>query len=165
MYYIAAYGSILLRDATRLYPRLLLGMQISPILSASTLRIRDIPYPAVTDDYLKITVAFNPTTYLPYVIRSYENHLIFGNSSSDIVVYNYTSVNGVQFPRRIKLMYNEDNMLIDTLIDSIEVNPNFPSGFFDGLPLNQVNQTALMIPPLPAMASNEYGDAEVFENA
>ncbi len=161
----ASLARVLLRDAIRLYPKLLLGMQITPVLTATTLNVRGVCYPAVTDVYLNITVTFKTDTYLPYIVRSYEDHHIFGRSSSDFVLYNYTFVSGVQFPRRIKLMYNEDNMLIDTLIDKIEVNPKFPSDYFVGLPADQINNTALRIPPLPPMPSAEYGDAEVFENS
>lgn len=139
-------------------------MQVTPVLTATTLTMHGISYPAVTDEYLNITVAFKPDTYLPYIVRSYEDHHIYGNSTSDFVLYNYTTVAGVQFPRRIKLMYNEDNMLIDTLIDTVEVNPTFTADFFQSIPLSQVNQTLLQIPPVPPMPSTEYGDAEVFEN-
>ena len=139
-------------------------MQLTPVLIATTLTMHGISYPAVTDAYLNITVAFEPDTHLPYIIRSYEDHHIYGNSTSDFVVYNYTAVAGVRFPRRIKLMYNEDNMLIDTLIDTVEVNPSFPSDFFQGLPVSEVNRTLLQISPVPPSPSAEYGDAEVFEN-
>ena len=160
----AAYANVLLRDATRLYPKLLLAFQVAPNAAASTLVVRDVPYPAVTDTDLNITIAFRPDTFLPYIIRSYEYHDIFGKSSNDFVVYNYTEVAGVQFPRRIKIVYNEDSLLLDTLIDTVEVNPSFPSGFFQGLPSSQVHETAFKIPPAPAAPSVEYGEAEVFEN-
>lgn len=137
---------------------------MTQVFTAHTLTVRGVSYPAITDPYQNITVAFNPETHFPYIIRSYEDHAIYGNSSSDFVVYNYTSVAGVQFPRRIKLMYNEDNMLIDSLIDTIEVNPSFSADYFVGLPESEIQSTALQIPPVPAMASSEYGDAEVFEN-
>jgi len=126
----ASLARVFLRDATRLYPRLLLGIQISPIIFASTLTYHGIQYPAVTDVYLGITVAINPDTYLPYLVRSYEDHHIYGNSTSDFVLYNYTAIAGVQYPHRIKLMYNEDSLLIDTIIGDVAVNPSFPSDFF-----------------------------------
>lgn len=159
----AIYANILLRDATRLYPKLLLAFQAAPSTAASSLVVRDVPYPAVTNSELNITIAFRPDTFLPYIIRSYEYHHIFGKSSNDFVVYNYTEVSGVQFPRRIKIVYNEDNLLLDMLIDTVEVNPSFQSGFFQGLPASQVNTTAFKIPPVPATPSVEYGEAEVFE--
>jgi hypothetical protein len=153
-----------LRDATRLYPRLLLGIEISPVIFVTTLMYHGIPYPAVTDVYLGITVAFKPDTYLPYIVRSYEDHKIFGNSTSDFILYNYTSVAGVQFPRWIKLMYNEDNLLIDTLIDTVTVNPAFPKDFFQGIPLSEIPNTELQIPPLALQPSAEYRDAEVLKS-
>lgn len=143
----------------------MLAFQASPNTAASTLLVRDVPYPAVTDTDLNITIAFRPDTFLPYIIRSYEYHDIFGKSSNDFVIYNYTEVAGVQFPRRIKIVYNEDNLLLDTLIDTIEVDPKFPSEFFQGLPSSQVKETAFKIAPTPASPSVEFGEAEVFENA
>ena len=71
---------------------------------------------------------------------------------------------GVMFPRRYHLMYNLDSLLLDFLVGDIEVNPNFPSDYFQGLPASEIKNTALQIPPTPAMASPEYSDAEVFEN-
>lgn len=121
-------------------------------------------YPAITDPGLNITVAFRPDTFLPYLIRSYENHSIYGRSSNDYVVSNYTTVAGVKFPRRIKVVYNEDNLLVDTLIGDVKINPPFPLGFFDGLPESQINQTAFKSPPVPAEPSKQYDEAEVFEN-
>lgn len=126
--------------------------------------MRGVKYPALTDASLAITVAFKPDTFLPYVVRSYEDHQIFGKSTSDYVLYNYTTVEGLLFPQRIKLMYNEDSMLIDTLIDTIKVNPTFAPDYFQGIPLSMVNNTIGKIPPVPAAASIVYGDAEVFEN-
>lgn len=61
-------------------------------------------------------------------------------------------------------MYNEENLLIDTVIDTVEVNPKFPAGFFDGLPLGQTSNTELGLPPLAPQSSTPYGDAEVFDN-
>ena len=160
----AALANVLLRDATRLYPKLLLGFSVTPELELLSATSNGIEYPALRDAYLNMTVLFDPGTYLPHIIRVYEDHHIFGNSTNDYVVYNYTTVAGVKFPRRFKLMYNEDNLLIDFLVDIINVNPSFPAGFFDGLPENQINNTILQIPRVPAMGSAVYGDAEVFEN-
>ena len=161
----AAFANILLRDAARLYPKLLLGFKATPVLQASTLVSHGVSYPALTDAYLNITVAFDSKTFLPHIVRAYEDHHIFGNSTSDFILYNYTAVAGVQIPRRIKLMYNEDNLLVDALIGDIEANPKFSQGYFDGLPQSAISQTALQISPRPAAASAEYGDAEVFEFA
>ena len=124
--------------------------------------MRGVSYPSITDTSLNITIAFRPDTFLPYIVRSYEDHQIYGRSENDYILYNYTSVAGVQFPRRIKIIYN-DQQIFDTLIDTIDVNPNFPANFFQGLPENQIKSTVFASPPAPAKASSEYGDAEVFE--
>jgi hypothetical protein len=126
--------------------------------------VRSLEYPSVTDSNLNLTVIFDPETYLPYLIRAYEDHHVFGKSSNDFVVYNYTSVAGVQIPRRIKIMYNDQHMLLDSIYDTIEANPSFPSGYFDGIPVSEIKSTELGLSPSPAMIEVEYGDAEVFEN-
>ena len=137
----------------------------SAFTTASTISVRDLQYPSITDNSLNLTVIFDPTTHLPYLIRAYEDHHIFGRSTNDFVVYNYTSVGGVQIPRRIKVYYNDQHMLLDTLYDNTEINPSFPSTYFDGIPTTQVSNTELGLMPSPAMmAEAEYGDAEVFEN-
>jgi hypothetical protein len=163
--YSAAYTRILVRDATRLSPKLLLMMQAnSAFTTASMITVRDVQYPSITDNSLNLTVILDPTTHLPYLIRTYEDHHIFGKSSNDFVVYNYTAVGGVQIPRRIKVYYNDQHMLLDTIYDNIEINPSFGSGYFDGIPTAQVANTELGLMPSPATAEAEYGDAEVFEN-
>jgi hypothetical protein len=54
-------------------------------------------------------------------------------------------------------------MLFDSIIGDVQVNPQFPKGFFDGIPLSQVNSTELGLPPLAQAPSTEYGEADVFE--
>jgi hypothetical protein len=136
----------------------------SAFTTASMITIRDLQYPSVTESSLNLTVIFDPTTHLPYLIRVYEDHHIFGHSSNDFVVYNYTSVGGVQIPRRIEVYYNDQHMLLDTLYDNIEINPSFASEYFEGIPTVEVANTELGLMPSPAMVEAEYGDAEVFEN-
>ena len=110
-------------------------------LNASVVQVRKNNYPAITDNKLSLTVLLDPVTYLPYTIRAYEDHLICDRSTNDLVVYNYTSVAGVQLPQRIKIMYNEENMLLDMLTGPPKANPTFPAGYFDGLPVNEVKNT------------------------
>ena len=132
-------------------------------LNTSMVQVRKNNYPAITDNKLNLTVLLDPVTYLPYTIRAYEDHLIYGRSANDLVVYNYTSVAGVQLPQRIKIMYNEENMLLDMLTGPPKANPTFPAGYFDGLPVSEVKNTFLQVPPSPPTPSKEYGEAEVFE--
>ena len=121
---------MLLRDATRLSPKLLLLFASDRHLNASSISSNGVTYPAVTAPSLNITIGFQPHSYLPSIIRSYEDHHIYGLSTSDFKVYNYTTVSGVKFPRRIKLYYNENNLVLDTIYDKVKVNPQFAGDFF-----------------------------------
>ncbi|KAF5236593.1 hypothetical protein FANTH_11204 [Fusarium anthophilum] len=127
---LAAY---LIFDAERMSPKLL-----STILSNNnySTSLEDagmgLKLPAVHDKTLDLTVLFNPDTKLPYIIRSYEDHGIFGNSTQDLVVYNYTTVDGVEFPGRFKIMYNKQHILMDYQVDTVIVNPNLDPKVFDG---------------------------------
>ena len=132
-------------------------------ITASTIQVRKNSYPALTDNKLNLTVLLDPVTYLPYSIRAYEDHHIYGMSANDLVVYNYTTVAGVQLPQRIKIMYNEENMLLDMLTYPPKANPKFEPGYFDGIPLSQVKNTEFGFSPAPAAKSDIYGEAEVFE--
>jgi hypothetical protein len=160
---VAYQANLFLREAVRLYPKLLLGFSVTPNLEALTITSHGLKYPALRDAYLSITVAFDPVTYLPHIIRAYEAHKIYGNSTNDFVVYNYTTINNVKFPQRIKLLYNEDSLLQDLLIDTIEVNPTFPDNYFEGLPASEIKNTFFQSPPQNPATSTEFGDAEIFE--
>ena len=122
------------------------------------------PYPSVHDPSLNLTVLFDPETYLPYVVRAYENHRLFGLSTNDFVLNNYTAIDGIQFPQYIHTMYNERNLLVHTIRDAITINPSFAAGFFDGLSQDLIAQTGSQLKPAAAEVSTEYDAAEVFEN-
>ena len=133
-------------------------------LTAMSVVVNDVALnPAIHDFSTNLTIIFDPDTYLPSRIRAYEDHLILGRSTNDIILYNYTKTNGVQFARNIKLLYNEDTMLQEILYDSITVNPTLSADFFAPLPESEVNKTLFGIPPIPPQVSEEYGAAEVFE--
>lgn len=70
-------------------------------LTASTVDVRGVQFPAITGSVLNLTVILDSQSMLPYIIRAYENHHIYGNSCNDLVVYTHTSVGGVQLPRRL----------------------------------------------------------------
>ncbi|KAI9851247.1 MAG: hypothetical protein M1838_004166 [Thelocarpon superellum] len=157
-YTVPAQTDILVREATRLSPALLLLMQgHNGTLNASTLSIKGTSYPAITDRSLNLTVFIDPQTFLPCIVRANEDHHIYGPSTNDLVLYNYTAVGGVQFPQRIKIMYNEASLLLDMITSPPQVNPSFPNGFFDGPPMPAQG------PNEPVSSSTEYGSAEVFE--
>jgi hypothetical protein len=86
----------------------------------------------VHDKTLDVTVLFDPTTKLPYMIRSYEDHGIYGISTQDLLTYNYVSVDGVRFPSHFKTIYNKRHLLMDYQVDTVVVNPDLDPEFFDG---------------------------------
>ena len=162
----AAYANLLVRDAWRLSPALVLSMAAaSPsTLTSMGMSVNDVASnPAIYDCSKNLTVIFDPYTYLPKRIRAHEDHHILGPSTNDIMIYNYTNTDGIMFPRNLKLLYNQDMMLEEVLYDSITVNPNLSADFFAPLPMAAVNQTLFGIPPTKPEPSEEYGEAEVFE--
>ena len=89
----------------RLSPKLLLMMESHrQDLQFSSVTVRGVQYPSIVDNKLNLTVVLDPESKLPYLVRAYEDHHIFGYSANDLVVYNYTSLGGVQLPRRLKYM-------------------------------------------------------------
>ena len=121
------------------------------------------PHPTLTDSTTNLTIIFDPKAFLPTRVRALEDHQVFGPSTSDLVLYNYTEVDGIKFPRNFKILYNLDVMLIETLVDVITVNPTFEADFFDGLPLDEVNSTVFKNAPTAPQESEIYTPAEVFE--
>lgn len=110
----------------------------------------------VYDPELDITIIFDPLSHLPYIIRSYEDNNVFGRSTSDLQIYNYTLVDGVMFPQRFVWVYN-GAVLEDFVVSDIIVNPGFPADYFDGLPANTLP------PRAPPRKDPEYGHAELGE--
>ncbi|KAM5344605.1 hypothetical protein ACJ41O_013140 [Fusarium nematophilum] len=88
----------------------------------------------VYDGTLDISVAFDKDTHLPYLIRSRENHSFFGPSTHDLIVHDYTTVNGVRFPRRFKTIYNREHVLTDYSVGDVIVNSGISSERLNGPP-------------------------------
>ncbi|KAH7166477.1 hypothetical protein EDB81DRAFT_839002 [Dactylonectria macrodidyma] len=91
------------------------------------------------DSHLELTVIFDPSTNLPYIVRTFEDHPIHGASTFDLYLTDYKTVEGLKFPHQIQSVYNStsrnlDAVLEDFTIEKTTVNPKFPSGFFDGIP-------------------------------
>ncbi len=163
---IAFLANVLVRDATRLSPKLLLDFQQHPLaLSAEEIYYHSAgPYPSVHDHTLNLTVLLDPESYLPFVVRAYENHRIFGPSTNDYILSNHTAIDGIQIPQTVHTLYNQENMLGHTIRDVITLNPRFEAGYFDGINKSEIANTGSQLPPTPAEASSEYGPAEVYEN-
>lgn len=88
-----------------------------------------------------MSVIFDPSSNLPYIVRTIEDHYIYGPSTNDLYLTNYTAVDGIHFPHHIQTVYNSsqnlDAPLEDYVVEEVIPNPDFPSGFFNGLPEDQ----------------------------
>jgi len=164
---LAFYADVLVRDAWRFSPAIVRKLQsANGTLSTSAIEINDGRFhPAITDSSINLTVIFDPETYLPARVRAYENHPIFGPSTNDVVMYNYTTANVISLPQNVKLLYNEDLMLQEILFDTFEINPSLSPDFFEGLPIAISNQTFSGAPPVPAQHSEIFSPAEIFESS
>ncbi|EXF77874.1 hypothetical protein CFIO01_04128 [Colletotrichum fioriniae PJ7] len=124
-------ASYLISEAYKWHPLLL-----STILSNNNFTSRQgatgagITLPGVHDDTLDLTVLFDPATNLPYIIRSYEDHPFFGESTHDLLVHDYNEVKGFQVPQRFKTIYNGKHLIGDYRADQTIINGDLPSDFF-----------------------------------
>ncbi|MCJ1328032.1 hypothetical protein MMC10_004707 [Thelotrema lepadinum] len=118
---------------------------------------------------------------LPYMVRSYEQHMTLGNSTSDVIFSNYSTFGAVILPQRVQTVYNAFNMIEDFFVDNISINPTWPPNYFEAesnttrsaplqseeYPRSEVHEffeTALWGGPFPFDASNvtvEYPVPEV----
>ncbi|KAH7141949.1 hypothetical protein EDB81DRAFT_899393 [Dactylonectria macrodidyma] len=89
-----------------------------------------IEVPTVHDETTGLAILFDPDTHLPHIIRSYEDHPFFGASTHDLLVYNYTEVEGVQFPQRFKTIYNSKHVIGDYAADQVLTNVYQTEQFF-----------------------------------
>ena len=111
-------------------------------------------FPSLNDAGLELSLIMDPTTHLPYAVRSHEQHQIFGNSTSDLVLTNYSSVGELLLPHRLQTVYNSDDVLEDFIADTVTVNPDFATDYFD------ISSSAQ---PKPPPRSTEYPRSEVHE--
>ncbi|KAH7139969.1 hypothetical protein B0J13DRAFT_478345 [Dactylonectria estremocensis] len=134
----AALAEYLVLHGNMLDPRLLLRLKSSNATSASEMTINNVKLLSVHDSDLDLTVIFDPATNLPYIVRTFEDHAIYGASTFDLYLNDYKTVEGLNFPHQIQSVYNSssqnlDAVLEDYTIEQITLNPKFPSGFFDGI--------------------------------
>ncbi|EXM19340.1 hypothetical protein FOTG_12595 [Fusarium oxysporum f. sp. vasinfectum 25433] len=84
----------------------------------------------------KLLLIVDPDTYLPYIIRTEEQHPIYGYATKDVYLSNYKEVQGIKFPHTIQTIYNSSSqrlgvVLEDFVIDKINATVEFPKDFFD----------------------------------
>ncbi|KAL1849686.1 hypothetical protein Daus18300_013187 [Diaporthe australafricana] len=128
-------------------------------------------YVAIAHSQLNLTLLVDQTTNIPHAIRSTENHALYGESTSDLVLTGYSNVsvgNDAFFalPHRLQTIYDSQYVLEDVLIDKITINPRFPDSFFDGrAPLSDPEDQSQNqgMAPVKAEQSPEYPRSEVHE--
>ena len=133
---------------------------IKQFVAAPSIRVCEVqdPFtgvvlPALEHPDLDLTLVVN--NGLPYMVRSYEQHVIFGNSSSDVIFSNYSTFGSILLPRRLQTVYNVFNMIEDFFVDNILINPSWPPDYF-----SPNSNTTRMAPA----QSEEYPRSEVHES-
>ncbi|KAF9776610.1 hypothetical protein IL306_005184 [Fusarium sp. DS 682] len=103
--------------------------------------VNGIKFPAVLDSQLDILLIIHPDTYLPYIVRTTEDHPIYGNCTKDIYLSDYKYVKGVQFPHTFQTVYDSgqriSTVLEDFVIDKVKINQGIPDSFFRSLPADK----------------------------
>ncbi|RKL42685.1 hypothetical protein BFJ70_g4380 [Fusarium oxysporum] len=118
----------------------------------------------VRDPSQELTVIFDPKASLPYIIRTIEDHPIYGESTKDLYLSSYKVVQGIKFAHTVQTIYNSTNqgvnpVLEDFIIDKVIINPSFPSKFFDGISKDKSlapKSAAKKIPGISAGLMTEY---------
>lgn len=112
----------------------------------------------VFDQSLNISVLFDPDTYLPFAIRTYEDHPFFGPSPNDLRVYDYIRVDGLMIPRHFKVMYNNKRLITDFLADEVSVNFDVDPSFFNVSAERGDLNTPVVDPALTAYIGEKYAN-------
>jgi hypothetical protein len=81
---------------------------------------------------LEVSVIFDQENNRPWIIRSLDDHPIFGPSTYDLVLKNYTQVDGILYPTRIQTILNNKHLIMDYEIGQILANPTFDAATFSG---------------------------------
>ncbi|RKK46140.1 hypothetical protein BFJ66_g8691 [Fusarium oxysporum f. sp. cepae] len=142
-------------DAALTYHLVLQAQMLSPHL---------LYHPMVRDPSQELTVIFDPKASLPYIIRTIEDHPIYGESTKDLYLSSYKVVQGIKFAHTVQTIYNSTNqgvnpVLEDFIIDKVIINPSFPSKFFDGISKDKSlapKSAAKKIPGISAGLMTEY---------
>ncbi|KAF5018931.1 hypothetical protein F66182_9073 [Fusarium sp. NRRL 66182] len=142
--YLISEASIAPKRLTATLAKIRTSQQITARMEESTMGVQvpagktDIPNAmrteangrAVHDESTGIVVLLDSDTYLPHIVRSYSDHPIFGPSTYDLLVYNYTEVEGVQFPQRFKSIVNNKHVTAEYVADQILINSNHAPDLF-----------------------------------
>lgn len=125
-------------------------------------------FPTLIHHDLHLELLVTNGTWLPYAVRSREQHNVWGLSTSDVVFSNFTAVavgnsHSIKFPSRIQTIYNGRYVLEDFVNDKVTVNPTFTSDFFDAAPPNNPAAPPASFHPHAPHTDDEYPRSEVHE--
>ena len=133
---------------------------IKQFIAAPSLRVSEVQdlftgvvLPALRHDDLDLTLVVS--NGLPYMVRSYEQHMIFGNSTSDVIFSNYSTFGSIFLPQRVQTVYNTFNMIEDFFVDNVDINPWWSPEYFE--PKSNATRMA-------PIQSEEYPRSEVHES-
>ena len=126
-------------------------------------------YSELVHETLGLSLLVNTTNHIPYAVRSMEQHLVFGNSTNDVLLVAWKNVqfeasatkHTVMLPHRLQTVYNSMSVLEDFIIDSILVNGVLQSDFFATKPAPK--GTGGGTNPQHPATSPEYPRSEVHE--
>lgn len=119
---------------------------------------------AIESKKIGLTLLLNEKSRLPYKVRSVEHHPTFGNTTSDLLLSNYSSVavsgtpHYLRLPQQLQTLYSSEVILEEFRADSININPVLDSDFF--LPTADAHALSPRQPPIPSV---EYPRSEIHE--
>ena len=132
-------------------------------------------YLAVEHSGLGLALLINTTSHLPYAVRSQEYHVVYGNSTSDLVLSAWAEVNiggqgsnteaNLLLPYRLQTIYNSKSVLEDFMVDAISINAELSQDFFkpDILRQRSNGQSETFSKLSKPSRSPEYPRSEVHE--
>ncbi|KAF5248682.1 hypothetical protein FANTH_5752 [Fusarium anthophilum] len=123
--------------------------------------INGIKFPAAYSNLDKLLIVVDPDTYLPYIVRSEEQHPIYGNATKDVYLSNYKNVEGINFPHTIQTIYNSSSqrlnvVLEDFVIDKIIATARLREDFFNLVPHGQKVNASEKPPDVPSGLVTDY---------
>lgn len=121
------------REAERALPNLLLKVLDAPgnasPLSDQLLDGKSLPSVAFSDGDFKFAILFDPSTKLPAAVRSFDDDWVYGDSTYDLVLTDWRSVDGIKFP--YSQTYAINGVKVGHLdVKDVKVNPIVPADIF-----------------------------------
>ena len=138
----------------------------SLLLSCSTDKATGVNFSTLRLPGNDLALLLDQRSFLPFAVRSSEEHLIFGPSTSDMVFSDYRPVDvekslGLHLPHRVQTVYNSESVIEDFLIDKISINPEFSTDFFEPLLKPAKSSVAGSSSPNAPRSDSQYPRSEV----